>query len=518
MCIIEKDKIYDMQEKWNQFVYVLCEAKKKDVDEDIFHTLIENQLQLLGWVMYKGEICHKPNIPIGNSKFIQPDILIKNEGEDQFVIEVKRPVHTQTERECVQLESYMRQLKLDVGIYIGEHIEVFYDKPKCKDAVSVMKVPLEIDSKLGARFVERFSKESFSRDAIVDFCEERIKEMERQANLNKIKESLVADAQTQITESLLPYLMEKYGSSFSEEEIKGMLSTMRFTATATGIIQSETKKQPNPTPTAKKNNIVKCFLTRNANAQGVFDIVKQSLMVLKGSSVNPQHLNKISDAGKKKRDWQLSEYTKMQGNERIVTQDVCFDTPSGAAQFCVGGSANGWMEWKDEEGRELNVYRVNDGTHKTGGSFDANRVTDPRQFQLDFWTKFKAKLEETGKIPTLQSPQPHNWYDVRIGRSNILLNNVCNTQKNFVGVKLYIRNQVVDKYYPALVARRNEINQALGCEPEWDANPSAKDKTIALFHKTDLSDPQKMEEAMDWLVQQTIIFYDVFSKEVKGIQ
>lgn len=89
--------------------------------------------------------------------------------------------------------------------------------------------------------------------------------------------------------------------------------------------------------------------------------------------------------------------------------------------------------------------------------------------------------------------------------------------RNFVGVKLYIRKPVVGKFYPALEARREEINQALGCEPKWDANPSAKDKTIALFHQTDLTDPQKEEEALDWLVAQTIIFYNVFSKEVKGI-
>lgn len=87
-----------------------------------------------------------------------------------------------------------------------------------------------------------------------------------------------------------------------------------------------------------------------------------------------------------------------------------------------------------------------------------------------------------------------------------------------MGVKLYIRNQVVDIYYPALEARRNDINQALGCEPEWDANPSAKDKTIALFHKTDLSDPEKIEEALNWMVRQTIVFYNVFSKEVKEIK
>lgn len=219
-----------MQEKWNQFVYDLCEAKKRDVDEEVYHSLIETQMQQLGWAKWKGEISHKPNVPIGNSKFIQPDILIKRDDEDQFVIEVKRPVHAQTERERVQLESYMRQLKLDVGIYIGEHIEVFYDKPKSKDAVSVMRIPLEIDNKIGAKFVERFSKDVFTKDGIVEFCEARIEEMNRQANLNKIKEGLIADAQSQITESLTPYLMEKYGSTFSEADIKGMLSQLHFSA------------------------------------------------------------------------------------------------------------------------------------------------------------------------------------------------------------------------------------------------------------------------------------------------
>ena len=507
-----------MQEKWNQFVYVLCEAKKKDVDEDTYHTLIENQLQLLNWMMYKGEICHKPNIPIGNSKFIQPDILIKSDNEEQFVIEVKRPVHTQTERERVQLESYMRQLKLDVGIYIGEHIEVFYDKPKSKDAVSVMRIPLEIDNKLGARFVEKFFRDNFSRDAIVDFCEERIKEIQRQASLNKIKESLIADVQTQITESLKPYLMEKYGNSFSEEEIKSMLATLRFTVTEEGKRQPEPKVEPvKVKPTTQKTTLVKCQLTRKANAQGLFDTSDQSLTVLKGSKVNPGHLDKFKEANKKTRNRQLVEYTEDINGERIVKADVRFDTPSGAAVFCIGGSANGWDAWKDENGRELNEYRVNDGTPMTEVRFAENRVTNPHKFQLEFWTKFKAKLEVTGKIPTLQTPQPHNWYDVRIGRSNILLNNVCNTQKNFVGVRLYIRNQVADVYYPALEARRNEINQALGCEPIWDANPMAKDKTIAFNHQTELTDPVKLEGALEWLVEQTIIFYRVFSEEVKGI-
>ena len=506
-----------MIEKWNYFVYDLCEAKKKDVDEDSYHTLIETQLQHLGWAKFKGEICHKPNIHIGNNNRIEPDILIKRDGEDEFVIEVKRPSHKQSKKDVEQLLSYMRLLKLCVGIYMGEHIEIFYDMPSSKEAVSIMKVPLEIDNKLGAKFIDKFLKDNFSRESIVDFCEERIQEIQRQNSLNEIKESLIADAQTQIAESLKPYLMDKYGGSFSEEEIKGMLATMHFSASAVGS-HPEPKVVVSKSQPKTKSNVIKCFLTRNANAQGLYNSADQSLTVLKGSCINPVHVRKISEAGRKKRDWQFAEYTEVRDGKRIIKVDVRFDTPSGAACFCVGGSANGWNEWKDEEGRELNVYRTKEGTHKSEARFDTNRVTDPRKFQLDFWTKFKAKLEATGKIPTLQTPQPHNWYDVRIGRSNILLNNVCNIQKNFVGVKLYIRNQVVDVYYPALEARRNEINLALGSEPEWDANPSAKDKTIALFLQTDLTSPEKVDEALDWLVEQTVIFYRVFSEEVKSIK
>jgi len=276
--------------------------------------------------------------------------------------------------------------------------------------------------------------------------------------------------------------------------------------------------EPEPATTAPQSNVISCHLTRNADAHGLFNTSDQSLTVLKGSKVNPTHVNKISETSRKRRKQQLAEYTEERNGERIVKQDVRFDSPSGAARSCVGGSSNGWSQWKDEEGRELNAYRNNDGTPQTQVLFDANRVRDPRQFQLDFWSRLRDKLQATGKIPTLQKPQPHNWYDVRIGRSNILLNLVCNTQKNFVGVKLYIRNQAVDFYYPALVAKKEAINKALGCEPEWDANPTAKDKTVAIFHNTNLTDSVETEEALDWLVEQTLIFHRVFSKEVKEIK
>lgn len=219
-----------MQEKWNQFVYYLYEAKKNCMEEPEYHSMIEAQLQLLGWMKYKNEICHKPNLSIGNNGHIQPDILIQKDDKKQFVIEVKRPLHKQIAKDRDQLVSYMRQLKLKAGIYIGEHIEIFYDQPESEIAVSVLSIPLELDNKRGARFVELFSKDRFSKEAIVQFCEDRIKEMRHQESLNKIKDHLITDAQGQITEGMKMYLMEKYGNTFSESDIVGMLASLNFTA------------------------------------------------------------------------------------------------------------------------------------------------------------------------------------------------------------------------------------------------------------------------------------------------
>lgn len=138
--------------------------------------------------------------------------------------------------------------------------------------------------------------------------------------------------------------------------------------------------------------------------------------------------------------------------------------------------------------------------------------------QLEYWTKFREKLLATKKFTSLHTPRPQYWFDVALGRSGIYLSCTCNAQQSIVAVRVYISSKVVNVFLPALEARKAEINKALGCEPEWNPNPNAIDKTITLQYQTDLSDPKKVEESLNWMVKHTIIFKDVFSKEIKAIK
>lgn len=223
-----------MQTKWNQFVYLLCEAKKKNVEESDYHSLIEQQLQLLGWFLFNGEICHKPSIHIGNSNHIQPDILIKKDGDEEFVIEVKRPSHKLVKKDVEQLQSYMRQLKLSVGIYIGEHIEVFYDMAGSKDAVSVLRIPLELNSNEGALFIDQFSKEGYDRARVLAFCKQRIEEKQHQAELDKLRDDIIAHPKSRIDVAMLYYLSAWHKDQFTEEELTNMLHDIDFSAALKG--------------------------------------------------------------------------------------------------------------------------------------------------------------------------------------------------------------------------------------------------------------------------------------------
>ena len=36
-----------------------------------------------------------------------------------------------------------------------------------------------------------------------------------------------------------------------------------------------------------------------------------------------------------------------------IAQDCLFETPSGAAAVVIGRTSNGWVDWKDKDGRTL---------------------------------------------------------------------------------------------------------------------------------------------------------------------
>lgn len=161
--------------KWNDFVITLLDCKQSDVKEDEYQKNIEEQFKFLGWSKFNGCIETKPILPVGNSNSLIPDIVLKKDGVRVVPIEIKQPNNKIKPRQELQLISYMRQLKINIGVYIGSTVQIYYDNPEDNSKPHcVLKAELEPDNPNGISFCSLFEYENFSTVKIEQFCKKKL--------------------------------------------------------------------------------------------------------------------------------------------------------------------------------------------------------------------------------------------------------------------------------------------------------------------------------------------------------
>lgn len=146
---------------------------------------------------------------------------------------------------------------------------------------------------------------------------------------------------------------------------------------------------------------------------------------------------------------------------------------------------------------------------------EQGELSDTRKTQFEFWTAFREKLENTGKIRSLQTPRPQYWFDVALGKSGIHLSNTFNTDRNEIGVRVYIHNKKVEEWLPYFELKKEIIESKIGTELNWNPNPNNKDKVITLTKHFDLERKENWKEAIDWLSKNTVKFKATFSNIIK---
>lgn len=97
--------------------------------------------------------------------------------------------------------------------------------------------------------------------------------------------------------------------------------------------------------------------TRNGiSALGIYD--GEKFQVLEGSQINinkPVHLARYN---KQRAELLVSGEISQVDGKYFLNITIEFNTPSGASDFVLGGSTNGWVEWKNSEGKTLNeIFR-----------------------------------------------------------------------------------------------------------------------------------------------------------------
>lgn len=163
-----------MYTNWIEIVETLQSYVNKNSVESEYQKEIENCLKILGWKKSNNTMQSQFQLPIGNGNFIRIDIVLNS----ILPIEIKRPSNICSVKQESQLMSYMRQLRSNVGLYIGENIQLFYDNPNDKDsAISVFKVNLSEDDVNGVTICELLDFKNFDMQKLECFCQKRYDEI-----------------------------------------------------------------------------------------------------------------------------------------------------------------------------------------------------------------------------------------------------------------------------------------------------------------------------------------------------
>ena len=238
-------------EKWNEICFYLSENIRTDISESEFEQNVIQALRVLDWKEFLGDIQIRPSFQIGASNRIMPDFVINSpEKKNLFVIEIKQPSIPLNINFQQQLFSYMRQLRLQYGVLIGQVIQIFYDGDLTEhdDPVLLETIEFNKDNIKGQKFVELFSKENFSKELLESFTLNSLKKINRKSEQKKLHQKILSpDYQTEILELIKQDFLNKYDAELIDNVLK------EISITISGNVATEQVTQKVPTKVWESN-------------------------------------------------------------------------------------------------------------------------------------------------------------------------------------------------------------------------------------------------------------------------
>ena len=206
-------------DKWNEICFLIKEHSKVNSREAFFQNEVVNIFEKLGWSRYRNEIEIEKSIPIGANNRLRLDILISLDEQRLLVVELKKPTNQGSQRISQQLVSYMLQLKMKFGLFIGENIQLFYDDPNDnKNPLKLIEIEFSYDNEEGYKLIELLKRETFDEQKLIDYCIQKLTEIEENKTVNELIDYFTSTQGNKYVLQLISKdLKEKHSSKIIED-------------------------------------------------------------------------------------------------------------------------------------------------------------------------------------------------------------------------------------------------------------------------------------------------------------
>lgn len=176
---------------------------------------------------------------------------------------------------------------------------------------------------------------------------------------------------------------------------------------------------------------------------------------------------------------------------------------------------------------EIHLYRI--GSSKPAVKFEViekpndwtktvkkkDSINPSEQFRLEYWQEFNEYAFANTQFShtfNRRKPTTDHWMTLSIGSSACSVVIDLIRKYGHLIVELYISDD--KELYQSLYAKKETIEQEIGCALEWRELPDKKASRIMLIKPVDFDDKTTWVSQFDWLMETTTKFKKVFKKHL----
>ena len=207
------------REKWNDLVkhYKENVSSSEEIVQRDWESFLTDSA-FFGYSKNKGDVDPHRSLQIGSSERVVPDIIVRKDNRDIFVVELKKYSLPFSKGRAEQLFSYLKLLHVSIGILVCDKIYIYVYDFAASEQENWLEIPFKEDHADGIAFFELFSKETFEKEKIIEFISNK-KSFEK--NVSKIK--------NQINNEFVYNLVKNYFlGEYTSEEVENALANCSF--------------------------------------------------------------------------------------------------------------------------------------------------------------------------------------------------------------------------------------------------------------------------------------------------
>lgn len=152
----------------------------------------------------KEEIQHQPLNDTGHDM-----VLLSTNKTPQVIIESRPANHEQQEDDILMLSMFMKQFDVNIGMYFGERVEVYYKESASKRAFKLFEIELSANDPKWGQFYTLFERSTFNPQRICAYYSDRLRVIQDENLIEQQIEELTTGKGYEIVENAITEFLQQ---------------------------------------------------------------------------------------------------------------------------------------------------------------------------------------------------------------------------------------------------------------------------------------------------------------------